>query len=353
MRSLRNSIHCSRPSRISAIFRFSIAAARKAGGSPPSGTAANFYRTEAVSTSGGPIFRAYVPFHRPDGLHLARIDLDAHAADFLAVHARHNVLISIAGGIALVLLSFYAVWSARRSASLERRQIALEHLARLGRLSATLAHEIRNPLGAIKGFTQLAAERSGDSTASLLAPVLRETERLESLVNSLLAYGRPPAAVLRRVRWPEIAAWLEQSTPAGARLRVEKPVLEFTTDPDLLKQILLNGVRNAVEAAASEPAPEVSVHVRTLAGGSLEIAIRDNGPGVPDDVRGKLFEPFFTTKASGAGLGLPISEQLAGALGGVLEVRNRRPGGAEMALTLSRAAVQISAAASYGTHTRS
>ena len=312
------------------------------------------YRTEAASTPDGPVFRAYVPFHGPDGLHIAQIDLDPHAADFLVVHARHNVLISVAGGLALVLLSMYAVWSARRSAALERKQIALQHLARLGRLSATLAHEIRNPLGTIKGFTQLAAERGDDSTAPLLAPVLRETERLEALVNALLTYGRPPAADKRRIRWPEISGLLLQSAPPGLNLRIDARNLEFTSDPDLLKQILLNGLRNAFEAVSAEPQPEVAVGIRATNGNRVEIAVRDNGPGIPAEIRDKLMEPFFTTKASGAGLGLPISAQLAEALGGVLEIRSRDPHGAEMLLILNGAdAVQLPAAASYGTYSGS
>lgn len=299
------------------------------------------YHTEMTASEGRDIYRAYVPFHGPQGLRIAQIDLDGNAADFLLVHARHNVFVSGLGGVVLIGLSLYAVWLARRSSALERRQAVLEHLARLGRLAATLAHEIRNPLGTIKGFTQLAVERADSQTAGLLNSALRETQRLERLVSDLLTYGRPPQPTKRAVFWPEIADEIEQHvrTLSGGRpirTLIEKDPVSFTTDPDFLRQILLNALRNALDAVKEEPAPEIGISV-LVSKGRLTITLRDNGPGIAPELAGKVFEPFFSTKAFGTGLGLAISEQLAQLLDGNFEVRNRTPHGVEVVLTLPNA----------------
>jgi signal transduction histidine kinase len=239
------------------------------------------YRTAMIESGGKRIYRAYVPFHGPQGLRIAQIDLDGNAADFLLVHAQHNVFVSVLGGMVLIGLSLYAVWLARRSSALERRQAVLEHLARLGRLAATLAHEIRNPLGTIKGFTQLAVERTDSQTAELLNSALRETRRLERLVSDLLTYGRPPEPTKRVVFWPEMADEIEQHvrTLAGERqirILIERDPVSFTTDPDFLRQILLNALRNALDAVKEQSAPEIGIGV-LVSKGRLAITLCDNG----------------------------------------------------------------------------
>ncbi len=283
------------------------------------------FQTAEVDLNGEKVFRAYLPFHSGSELRIARIDLAASAADFLVTHARHNVLVASLSGLVLLLLSAYALWAARRTARLERRQVELEHLARLGELSAALAHEIRNPLGTIKGFAQLAAERADQAMLALLEPVLGEVRRLERLVTDLLLYGRPSEPALRLTEWAVLCAELE----AYAREAIGARPIRFScraepwrmrTDPDLLKQVLVNLIRNSVEALEGSEDGEVRLGaVRGPAGGLL-ISVEDNGPGLPEHVRARLFQPFLTTKATGTGLGLSIARKLASALGGQLNL---------------------------------
>jgi len=110
-------------------------------------------------TGEGELFRAYIPYHTSKGLHVARFDLAAEAGDFLLVHARHHVWLSLLASLALIGFTAYYLWNERRAARLERRQLELEHLAQIGQMASVLAHEIRNPLGTIKGFVQLASEQ--------------------------------------------------------------------------------------------------------------------------------------------------------------------------------------------------
>lgn len=282
------------------------------------------FRTERAAIDGRPIFRAYVPFHSEGRMHVARIDLEASAADFLVRHSRHNLIIGGVAGLALVLLSLYAVWTARRAA-------ALQHLAQLGKLSAVLAHEIRNPLGTIKGFAQLAGEKADSGVRALLDPVLEEVGRLERLVNDLLLYGRPVAPAVRETDWNAVAQELEMNARQlvdgrPVEVAVEPAACRFSTDPDLLRRALLNLVRNAVEAAAGSPGAAVRVAVAAHGAGAV-VSVEDNGPGIPEAVRRRLFEPFHTTKASGTGLGLSITRKLAEALGGRLELHAAAPRG--------------------------
>ncbi len=287
------------------------------------------FRTTDASLNGERVFRAYVPFHSAAGLRIARIDLAASGADFLLTHARHNLTLAIFVAVVLWTLALYVLWASRRMAALERKQLELANLAQIGRLSAVLAHEIRNPLGTIKGFVQLAAERVDAGARGLLEPVVQEIVRLERLVNDLLTFGRPRQPVSQTIRWQPLAQEaVAAAGPAGGRVAVVRGAGDWSlqTDPDLLKQVLVNLIRNAAEAAAGLDGAEVGVTAAVRREG-FAISIADNGPGLPPEVKTKLFEPFVTTKASGTGLGLSIAKRLAEALGGTLELRDNDPRG--------------------------
>jgi signal transduction histidine kinase len=282
------------------------------------------------------MLRVWVPFHSAGNLRIARMELDREAADYLVRHTTRHLAVSFAASLALVSFTLYFLWSERRAIRFERRQYELEHLAQLGKMAAVLAHEIRNPLGTIKGFVQLALEKADAPVTGLLGPVTNETARLETLVNDLLAYGRPRNPERRRVSWDEIASHVEtHATEAiagrGLRFVREGSLDGIETDPDLLGQVLLNLVRNSIEAVGQEAEGEVRL-VAESAGKGYRITVEDNGPGLPVEVRERLFEPFFTTKANGTGLGLSIARRLTEALGGRLEIGDRQPRGTKARL---------------------
>lgn len=293
-----------------------------------------------IEVNGERLYRVYLPFHSNSGLRVARIDLDAGAADYLLVHARHNLVIVALSGLALILFSGYLVWSLRRVARYERRQAELESLARLGKLSAVLAHEIRNPLGTIKGFAQLAGEKASPDVGALLEPAIAEVGRLESLVNRLLEYGRPREPEFRVVEWDEIASQLAvqvgaASPDGGIRFTGSGGSWQLRTDPDLLRQVLLNLVRNSADALSDRVDGQIAVTTGRDEKGHFVIKIEDNGPGLPDSVKEKLFEPFVTTKSNGTGLGLAIAQKAVRSLGGRLDLRDVEPHGTQAVLTFS------------------
>lgn len=295
------------------------------------------FRTEFVNVGDEPVYRAYVPFHSSAGLRIARIDLDGRAADFLVVHGRHNVMVASLGAVVLVVLSLYGIWATRRAALLEMQRLELEHLAHMGKMAAVLAHEIRNPLGTIKGFAQLAGEKTDASVQALLAPILSETGRLEGLVNDLLLYGRPPAPSVRLAKWEEtlgpLRAHAQQILGArDIRFVADNPGLEWETDPHILQEALLNLIRNAADAVGDGAGGEVRLEIRSREPKGLTLSVIDNGPGLSEAASSRLFEPFFTTKAFGTGLGLAITRRLVESLGGELSISPGRPHGTEAIL---------------------
>jgi signal transduction histidine kinase len=305
----------------------------------PIWTGKELFRTGEVKVGTQKLFRAYIPFHSESLMHIARIDLSLSANEFLLVYARRNLLVAAFSGLSLLVLALWAVWSAQKTARFQTRELQLEHLAHLGQMSAVLAHEIRNPLGVIKGFTQLACEKAGQDVVALLTPVLNEIRRIEKLVLDLLLYSKPCKPVIQTVAWRSLAADLERFAREAigqgpTRFLCEPEDWRFESDPDLLKEALLNLIRNSVEALAAEPEGCVQLSA-TARDGGLAIAVEDNGPGIAKEVGKRLFEPFLTTKASGTGLGLSVARKLARSLGGELQLRPVEPHGTRAELLFS------------------
>jgi signal transduction histidine kinase len=268
-----------------------------------------------------PVYRSYLPVHHTGAspeLQVARIETYSDAADFLVHDALRHLTITLLAAVgSLATLGAYLL--------VLRRSNRLARLAQLGTMSAALAHEIRNPLGTIKGFVQLARERSDSAASSFLDTAGSEIGRLERLVRDLLLFARPQTATFQRVAWNDILTRLGRPQSNGeAQLELQsRNGLVLKTDADVLVELLSNLVRNAAEAA-----PQGKVCVRAEPEGRMvRILVEDEGPGIPEDLRRRVFEPFFSTKASGTGLGLPIARALAGQLGARLELAARSPRG--------------------------
>lgn len=214
----------------------------------------------------------------------------------------------------------------RRGAELSARVAAAERLAALGRVAAGVAHEIRNPVAAmrLKAENALAVPDPARREAALGA-ILAQIMRLDRLIAELLAMTqrRDPApepvdipALLRIV-----AADHERGEMAVA---VEAPPLTGRLDPALLRRCLDSLLDNAVRA--TPPGGGVRLRV-AVAGDWLRVEVADDGPGVPPEVRASLFEPFVTTRADGTGLGLAIARELAEAQGGRIVLADAGGGG--------------------------
>jgi len=240
-----------------------------------------------------------------------------------------------------------------REAQLAEKQAELlgaERLAAVGRVSAQVAHEVRNPLSSI-GLNvemlgdQIAAARFDDpegarEAGELLAAITAEVDRITGITDEYLALARLPSPSLRR---ENLVAVLESvlgfSSEELARSRVtvirEFPPagVDAVFDENQMRQVVLNLLRNAREAMPD--GGTVRLRLLTTAAG-IELHISDDGPGLAPETRARLFEPFFTTKQGGTGLGLSLSRQIIQAHGGRLEAAPSIGPGTTFVLTLPR-----------------
>ncbi len=197
-----------------------------------------------------------------------------------------------------------------------------------------LAHEIKNPLGGIRGAAQLLEMDGGDATKEYTSIILKEVDRLGALVDGML--GTRKAPVKQKVNIHQVlerVAGLVESDPDSEVKLVrdyDPSIPDLEGDPDQLVQALLNLVRNAVQA--SQPGQEVLLQTRvlrqfTLAGRRhrlvIQINVLDHGAGIPAELQHSIFFPMVTNKAEGTGLGLPIAQSLVHRHGGLIEFESR------------------------------
>ncbi len=225
-----------------------------------------------------------------------------------------------------------------RSLEIFVRQREKERLAALGEMAAGLAHEIRNPLGAIKGAAQFLEPASGDSRpeSRFLRIIIEETDRLNRVVTQFLDYSKPAAADLRPVELgPLVEKTVEKmrpAIPADITLKFECESRELTTSqimaqPEQIQQVLINLIQNSVRAIENHGAASfermIRVKVEGIGASELSeatISVEDTGHGIKKENFDKLFIPFFTTTPSGTGLGLSISQKIIEAHRGRIEV---------------------------------
>lgn len=209
-----------------------------------------------------------------------------------------------------------------------------EQFSAIGQLSASLAHEIRNPLASIEGAADLLRPGavSDDQREEFVQIIKKESKRLSRLLTELLNFARPHTPVYQETSLGGIVSSVANLVGVSAsKQKVEirqKTPADLPTvkcDPEQIRQVILNLAMNALQAMPTGGKLDLLVYRQ---GTAVAIEVRDEGPGVaPSDVN-KLFSPFYTTKKDGTGLGLAIAQKIMVAHGGLITVDQRKPHGA-------------------------
>jgi signal transduction histidine kinase len=236
--------------------------------------------------------------------------------------------------------------SLERERALEATALRQSRLAAMGEMAAMLAHEVRNPLGAMELFTGLLLQDLQDQPEPqrLTRQVAAGIADLNHLVTNLLEFTRTRRTMERGDARVECRAAVEDALryasdlieAGGITVVRDVPAAEVTArgDAALLRPALLNLVRNAVQAM---PAGGTLTATVARDGAGVVVTIADSGPGIPAEVRASIFTPFFTTRAKGTGLGLTVVRELVTALGGEVTLADGAGGGAAFTIVLQAA----------------
>lgn len=291
----------------------------------------------AYAVGDQPVATGYFPVRGPEGAVRAVLALEAGQAFATAHRGLRRALgfavaLSLVGALALALVA--RRWARAEAARRRDAERAIRGDA-LSRMGAMVAHEIRNPLGVIRGSVELVRARSGAALAppdaEALVDVLGEADRLRRLTDDFLDLARDPAIAATDV---EVEAVAEDAARAVGRSHGALAIhlegeARALADPGRLRQVLSNLLVNAAQAGAR------NAWVRMDApGGQPRIVIRDDGPGVAPALRPRLFEPFATGRAEGTGLGLALSRRIVARQGGTLRLLGVADGGAAFEVRL-------------------
>lgn len=269
-----------------------------------------------------------------------RFEADCLTADGLRLRLGFSVspLFSETGDTTGTVITFQDLTHIRTLEETSRRQ---DRLAAIGRMAASIAHEIRNPLAAMRGSIQmLRADMEGDSAQTeLMEIILRESDRLNRIISDFLSYARPRSIIQSKVDLGELLkqtfTLLRHSAEINGRhvIREEVPAtpLLISADSEQLQQVFWNLARNALQAMPGGGTLEAKVE--TNSSNRLRIAFSDTGRGMSQEQVERLFEPFSST-TGGTGLGLSIVYQIIRDHGGTINVRSREGEGTTITIDL-------------------
>jgi signal transduction histidine kinase len=248
---------------------------------------------------------------------------------------------------------------------LYQRMKERDKLAAMGEMAAGLAHEIRNPLGAIKASAQYLRESPASGSASVqldgdassdefLNIIVDEVDRLNRVVSSFLDYANPAAgdrpmpcdvnAVVERTA--QVLAMEVERVDLMSTLQLGSGLPQVRIDAERLRQVLINLVQNALQAIEAGGTMRIETRLATAGDAAdpwVEISVTDTGKGVPQQVLNNLFQPFVTTRQKGTGLGLAISQGIVSAAGGKIVVQTRPDLGSTFTIRLPAVATKAAA----------
>jgi two-component system sensor histidine kinase PilS (NtrC family) len=233
----------------------------------------------------------------------------------------YKILITMIACFAVAFLSNFLSEQVRKTRrelrAMEDHVKRVEKMASIGEMAAGMAHEIKNPLASLTGSIQLLSEdiRYDPDHDRLMRIVLREADRLSSLVNNFLLYARPPAGIVKTIELDKVLTdtveLLKKDAATNGRITITSKIqsaIWISMDPMHLRQIFWNLLLNAAEAIDAEGT--IKVEMDALKNRHAVVRITDDGCGMNQEELKSIYNPFFTTKPAGTGLGLSIVHRI-------------------------------------------
>jgi two-component system sensor kinase FixL len=242
----------------------------------------------------------------------------------------------------------------RRMQEVHSELVHMSRLSEMGQMASALAHELNQPLTAMGTYLsaarQLLVSGNREKAETMLTRASEQSQRAADIIRRQREFAKKGELERRREFLPKIIEEATALALVGAKgqgvkvkLRVDPSCPAVEIDKIQVQQVLVNLIRNAVEAMSQTSRRELVLAARTTGDGQVEIAISDTGPGLPEEIRARLFQPFLTTKEGGLGLGLSICRSIIDAHGGALEAEDNPDGGTTFRLTLPAAAREAAA----------
>lgn len=222
---------------------------------------------------------------------------------------------------------------------LESELKRIDHLASLGRVSAQLAHEVRNPLAAMRGAAQMLETDADPQQAKLSKLIIREADRLAALVDGYLQLARPPPPSRQRVQLDQLVReTLEmlKADPSFPQVETALSACEIDADAGQLKQVMINLLRNAATATAARADGRIKVSTQIDAD-QVTVSVWDSAGSIREDDIERIFEPFFSRSAGGTGLGLSTVRTIVHGHGGQVALRSNPTDGTTFSVALPKA----------------
>ncbi|MBE7492610.1 MAG: HAMP domain-containing histidine kinase [Planctomycetes bacterium] len=289
--------------------------------------------TVAYRDTEGNLYRnGFAPVLNSDGTVAAfavAVEIEAdYSASLVAV--RNTMALTVGVVFAVTLLA--ALVAARAWGRVQRDLQKQTRLAELAQFSAGMAHQIKNPLAALRGYVELLARGLNDPLQKQIADkLISEIGALDRVVRDFLQFSRGSKGSIERITLDQVLRPVLDTARSLAgdtvTIRADNlPAAELEVDSTALREALSNVVNNAAEALREVAAGQVTLRA-ALRGPEVSVEVADNGPGIPDEIRARLFQPFVTGKADGTGLGLAIARRLLRDLGGDLVLVQTGPAG--------------------------
>jgi len=287
---------------------------------------------EQFMSSYGPIYDIY-------GTIIGVQIVEAKATYFKTMQKLKNqlLLFSILNIIVITIIALVLFRMINKTIKFQAMMKDQEHLAQLGTMGASVAHEIRNPLGIIEGSNELIRKKYGKKDDEIFDYIPSETRRLSNIIDSFLTFARSPKINKKPFKMDDLISRLKVGTNEKKDIKINFPELKdnmsIYSDEGLLEQAILNVLKNAIEATGEKAT--ITFEINSLKN-NVNFTIHNDGPLITTETMNKIFKPFFTTKEQGTGLGLAITKRTIDLLGGTITAESNHRDGTTFTISLPK-----------------